>query len=196
MIEEQKLEKYFNNLEDEEKIILYSLGVLDNMPIKNKMKLQKLLFLVSNIFENYSDLLDFEPHLYGPYSENLDDILEDLIKMRLVESEGSQYKLSPLGKQLYDRLKPKKELITVLEDFKLFLNDLTNEELLTFIYVSYPEFTSEAVKWNKLKEKRVQYAVQLLKKQKISFAKAVEISGLDAFDFELLTKKEGIKWKM
>ena len=195
MIEEQNLDN-FNNLKDEEKIILYSLGVLDNMPIKNKIKLQKLLFMTSNVFEDYGDLLDFEPHLYGPYSKNLDDMLENLIKIGFVSQTKSQYKLTPLGEQVYLRLSPKKGLVSVLEDFKSFINDLTNDELLTFIYVTYPNFTTEAIKWNELKEKRVQCAVQLLKKQKISFAKAVEISGLPRFDFELLSKNEGIKWKI
>lgn len=193
---EMKLKKYYDKLEDEEKIILYSLGVLDNTPIRSKTKLQKLLFLTSNVFDDYQDLLDFEPHLYGPYSETVDVILEDLIKMELVSLDRNQYNLTELGNELYNRLKPKEELKTVLEDFKLFLNDLTNDELLAFVYVTYPKYTAEAVKWDELKEKRVYYATQLLRKHKVSFAKAVEISGLSQMEFNLLAKKEGIKWRL
>lgn len=192
---EELLQKYYNKLEDEEKIILYSLGVLDNVPVKSKTKLQKLLFLLSNVFEDYSELLNFEPHLYGPYSESVDDLLEDLIKLGLVQHNKSQYFLTPFGMELYKRLQPKKELIEVLQDFKLFLNDLSEEELLTFVYVTYPEFTSEAVKWEKLQEKRVHYALKMLKKEKISFSKAVEISDMPYADFGLLAKKEGVVWK-
>jgi len=193
---EEKLQKYYNHLEDEEKILLYSIGALGNTPIRNKTKLQKLLFLTSNVFNEYQDLLSFEPHLYGPYSEYVEDILDDLIKMELVSEERKQYKLTALGEELYNRLKPKEELVTVLEDFKLFLNDLTNDELLAFVYVTYPKFTSEAVKWDELKNNREYYALQLLKKKKVSFAKAVEISGLSSSEFDILTKKEGIKWRI
>ncbi len=193
---EEKLQKYYNRLEDQEKILLYSIGSLGNTPIRNKTKLQKLLFLTSNVFNEYQDLLSFEPHLYGPYSEYVEDILDDLIKMELVSEERKQYKLTALGEELYKRLKPKEELITVLEDFKLFLNDLTNDELLAFVYVTYPKYTSEAVKWGELKENREYYALQLLKKKKVSFSKAVEISGLSSSELDVLTKKEGIKWRV
>lgn len=193
---EKKLQKYYTHLEDEEKVLLYSIGALDNTPIRNKTKLQKLLFLTSNVFENYQDLLCFEPHLYGPYSEYIEDILDDLIKMEIVAEDRKQYKLTALGEELYKRLKPREELIAVIEDFKLFLNDLTNDELLAFVYVTYPKYTSEAVKWEELKNKREYYALQLLKKNKVSFAKAVEISGLSSVDFDFLTKKEGIKWRI
>ncbi len=192
---ELKLKKYCEHLEDEEKIIIYSLGVLNNTPIRSRTKLQKLLFLTSNVFEDYQDLLDFEPHLYGPYSEPIDDILEDLIKLDLIVEERKQYKLTNLGNDLYNRLKPDGELKAVLEDFKLFLNDLTNDELLTFIYVTFPKYTSEAIKWNELKHDRTYYAKKLLKKHKVSFAKAAEIAGLTSMDFNLLVKKEGIKWR-
>jgi predicted HTH domain antitoxin len=194
--QERKLKMYFDSLEDEEKIVLFSIGALDNTPIRSKTKLQKLLFLVSNVFEDYKELLVFEPHLFGPYSENLDTILEDLIKMELVIKKGNSFKLSEMGYELYNRLKPKAELISVIEDFKDFLNDLSEDEILTFVYVSYPKYTSEAIKWNELKEKRIQYSISLLEKHKVSFGKAAEIAGLNTIEFGKLLKNRGIKWRL
>ena len=83
MIDENKLKRIYDSLEDEERILLYSIGALDNTPIRNKTKLQKLLFLISNVFKEYSALLEFEPHLFGPYSEIANDTLEDLHKRSL-----------------------------------------------------------------------------------------------------------------
>jgi len=193
---EETLLKYYSKLEDEEKIILYSLGVLDNVPIRSKTKLQKLLFLLSNVFEDYADLLNFEPHLCGPYSERADDLLEDLIKLDLVQHSGNQFSLTGLGVELYERLHPKKELLDVLADYKSFLNDLSEDELLTFIYVTYPNTISEAIKWEQLKKNRVSCALKMLKKSKIGFAKAVEIANMPYNDFSLLVKNEGIRWKV
>lgn len=189
------MDKLFNNLEDEEKMVIYSLGALDNTPLRSKIKIQKLLFLISNVFKEYKDLLEFEPHLFGPYSETLDYLVQDLQKLGLIEIEGSKYKLTKKGVELYHQLKPKKELMIVVEDFKDFLNDLPDEEILTFVYVSYPAYISESAKWDELKIDRIKIAVSLLRKEKVSFGKAIEISGLSASKFEEFLKKNSIKWK-
>ncbi len=185
----------FNDLEDEEKIVIYSLGSLDNSPLRSIIKIQKLLFLISNVFKEYKDLLEFEPHLFGPYSETLDYIVQDLQKLGLVEVDGSRYNLTKKGLELYAQLKPKKELMNVVDDFKEFLNDLPDDEILAFIYVSYPTYISESAKWDELKHDRVRIAISLLRKEKISFGKASELSGLSLTKFEELLKKNNIKWK-
>jgi predicted HTH domain antitoxin len=92
-------------------------------------------------------------------------------------------------------MKPKEELFKVLEDFKDFLNDLPDKEVLVFIYVSYPKFIEESAKWDELKQKRVDIAISLLKKGKISFSKAVEISGLNISGFQDVLRRKGVKWK-
>ncbi|PKP58188.1 MAG: hypothetical protein CVT88_06405 [Candidatus Altiarchaeales archaeon HGW-Altiarchaeales-1] len=185
----------FNDLEDDERIVIYALGALNNTPIRSKIKIQKLLFLISNVFKKYKDLLEFEPHLFGPYSERLEYIVQDIQKLGLIEIEGSKYKLTQKGFDLYLHLKPKKDLLKVIEDFKDFLNDLPDDEILAFIYVSYPKYIGESAKWDDLKKDCVEIAISLLKKEKVSFGKAVEISGLSSFDFEELLKKKNIKWK-
>ncbi len=187
--------KSFNDLEDEEKIIVYSLGALNNTPLRSKIKLQKLLFLVSNVFKEYRDLLEFEPHLFGPYSETVNYVLEDLMKLGLVYQEGSKYTLTEKGFELFNHLKPKKELLKVIEDFKEFLNDLSDDEVLSFIYASYPNYISESAKWDELKGNRAKFAVSLLKKQKISFGKAAEIAGLKTAEFEDLLMNAKVRWK-
>jgi predicted HTH domain antitoxin len=139
--------------------------------------------------------LEFEPHLFGPYSETIDYILESLIKLGLVKKEGSSYSLTGEGQKLVESLKPKPELINVINDFKSFLNDLSDEEILVFVYASYPQFISESVKWDDLKPKRVSIAVSLLNKGKISFLKAAEIAGMNSVDFDRLLKERGMAWR-
>jgi predicted HTH domain antitoxin len=183
------------DLVDEEKLILFSLGALDNTPLRSKIKIHKLLFLVSNVFKNFQDLFEFEPHLFGPYSETLNYLLEDLQTIGYVQIQGSEYKLTPKGYEVYRKLKPNEQLNKVLNDFKEFLNDLSDDEILTFVYVSYPKYIGESAKWDQLKKKREQVAISLLKKGKISFGKAVEISGLNVSKFEDLLKRFQVKWK-
>lgn len=188
------LEKIFDKLEDEEKLIFYAIGAL-NQPIKTKIKLQKLLFLFSNVFKDYKDLLEFDKHLFGPHSETIEYIVEDLEQLGLIKTIGSHFILSDKGQDLFKHLKPKKELLNVLEDFKLFLNDLTDDEVLTFVYVSYPNYIEELIKWEELQPKRLNIAISLLRKNKISYYKAVEVSGLNNQDFEKILIEKKVKWK-
>ncbi|MDD4211612.1 MAG: UPF0175 family protein [Clostridia bacterium] len=183
------------DLGDDQKIILYAVGALDNTPLRSKVKLQKILFLVSNLFEKYGELLDYEAHLLGPYSETVEAVIEELITLGLIKKHETNFLLTQKGIDYYQRLKPKQELLTVLEDFKEFLNDLPDDEIMTFIYVSYPDYISESIKWDELKKKRIPIAISLLKKDKVSFSKAVEISGLKMDSFEDLLKLRGIKWR-
>ena len=183
-------------LNDEEKLILFTIGSLGLAPIRSKIKIQKILFLVSNVFKGFQNLLEFEPHLFGPYSETLDYVLESLIKLGLVKKEGISYRLTDDGKKLVESLKPKPELINVINDFKSFLNDLSDDEILVFVYASYPQFISESVKWEELKPKRVSIAHSLLNKGKISFSKAAEIAGMSSVDFDKLLKERGMAWRM
>ena len=113
----------------------------------------------------------------------------------MIKIVGSNFLLSEKGKELFKHLKPKKDLIEVLEDFKSFLNDLTDDEVLTFVYVNYPNYIEESVKWEGLKPKRVNVALSLLRKNKISFNKALQISGLGAKEFEKIILAKEIKWK-
>jgi predicted HTH domain antitoxin len=200
--EEKGVDDIFSDMYEEldigEKLVLYSIGALGNSPIRSKTKLQKLLFLFSNVFEKFKEPLDFEAHLFGPYSESIDYILEDLTKLDLVEKRGSYYRLSSRGIDIYNKIRIKEikeHMKTVMEDFKGFLNDLTQEELLAFVYVTYPEYIEEAAKWDEIKEKRKEIAISLLRKNKISFGKAAEISGFNQEEFQKILKRRLVRWR-
>ncbi len=182
-------------LNDEEKLVLYAIGALDNSPLRSKIKIQKLIFLISNLFKDFQGLLRFEPHLFGPYSETLNNVLESLIRLDFVESIGSRYRLTNAGLEVYSSLKPKDELARVIDDFKLFLKDLSDNEILAFVYVSYPKYISDSVKWDELKPKRQNFAISLFKKNKVSFGKAAEIAGLNAVEFDEALKNKKIRWR-
>lgn len=145
------------HLNDEEKLVLYAIGAVDNSPLKSRIKIQKLMFLISNVFKDFQGLLHFEPHLFGPYSETLDNVLESLIRLGYVQTIGSNFRLTKSGLNAYSSLKPKPELARVIDDFKRFLNDLNDEEVLAFVYVSYPKYISESVKWDELKPRKERF---------------------------------------
>lgn len=190
-----KLKDLFDSLNSEEKIILYSIGALRNIPILSSTHLQKILFLVANIFPKIDELLEYKPLYLGPYSEEVENILEDLIKLDLVVMKGRVIQLSEKGKGIFKEIEPKEDLKNVIDDFKEFLVDIPIDYMLIFIYVFYPKYRDESFKWERLVKQRIDAAVYLLKKDKISFSKALEISGLNIKDFEELLMKRKVKWR-
>lgn len=182
-------------LDDEEKLVLYAIGAVDNSPIKSRIKIQKIMFLISNVFKDFQDLLHFEPHLFGPYSETLDNVLDSLIRLGYVQSIGSNFRLTSSGLNAYSSLKHKPELAWVIDDFKLFLNDLSDDEVLAFVYASYPKYISESVKWDELKPRRKDFAISLFRKNKVSFSRAAEIAGLNPMEFDIFLKNKNIRWR-
>ncbi len=69
MLTDQRRERIARNLSELDHAILFLLSAKDEAPIPGKIALQKEMFLVANYLDRISDQADFEPHLYGPYSE-------------------------------------------------------------------------------------------------------------------------------
>ena len=96
---------------------------------------------------------------------------------------------------IFNLMNPKREVKDAIIDFKGFLNDLTDDEVLVFVYVSYPQFIAESARWDKLKRKRIDIAISLLNKEKISFSKASEIAGIGQIEFKNLLRQRVIDWR-
>jgi predicted HTH domain antitoxin len=138
---------------------------------------------------------NYEPHYLGPYSETLENTLNSLVRLGYIEAEDSNFHLTQKGIKIFKSLTPKPELVRVIDDFKSFINDLSDNEILTFIYTSYPEYISESVKWDELKPRRVEFAISLLRNDKVSFGKAAEIAGISQIEFDRVLKKRNLRWR-
>ena len=106
------------DLNDAEKIVIHAIGALDNRPIKHKVKIQKLLYRFSGVFHDFGELLEYEPYLLGPYSEIVDNTIEDLRTLGLVQKEGNLYNLTNRGQEAYNTITAKKEMRDAMNEFK------------------------------------------------------------------------------
>lgn len=176
-----------------EKIILALLG-LDDKLIKGKVWFQKELFLVSKLDSEIQDELEFEPHHYGPHSYDAEYKLEDLEAENLVEFIGNEIYLTKKGEFLVKKILsmiPKEEL-DFLKNVKESLNDLSMMELLAFIYQTNKDMTTQSVQLTNVLKNKVQYAIVLFRKDKVSLGKASEIAEMNPREFLQLLKKKGI----
>jgi predicted HTH domain antitoxin len=167
--------------------ILAILGARNKEPVRERLWLQKEVFLIANTNRKLADASGFAPHLQGPFSESVEAALADLKSLGLVSYDeyGGQIQLTRAGEGEYERLAedmPSKVKDQV-EDIKDSFNDLTENELLVFIYYSYPEMTAESVLIRKAQENRIPCAASLYRKGKVSLEKAAEIAGMNLLDF-------------
>ena len=79
--------------------------------------------------------------------------------------------MAALSSSLIYRMK----IISLLSEYKKFLNDLPVNELLAYIYSAYPNMTEESAKYAAIKQNMEKYIFSLIKKQKISSQRAAEL---------------------
>ncbi|QKR01076.1 conjugal transfer protein [Metallosphaera tengchongensis] len=119
-------------------------------------KLQKIFFLLEK--EEGVDLgLGFEPWLFGPYSKLLQDHINALIDLGTVDVEEEEVKDVVSGmtigiKRKYvvtDNAKIANVKEDVIQFFKAWVTK-SREEILTYVYRRYPDYTSFSVIRDKL----------------------------------------------
>lgn len=182
--------KHMNNNDFEKRVLeslslpqkyaILLLNANNTKPIKGLLWYQKELYLLSKNIDKLEKETDFESDFMGPYSEIADEELEQLKLYDIFELEGYKLKLTLFGKKIANSLdksirRDEKEMISEL---KSLLNDMTQDELLCFIYYTYPEMTKESIKFDKIASKREKIALDLYRKGKISLGKTSEIAGL------------------
>jgi len=185
----------YDNLSGIQRYVLVLLQSNGFKAIKGNLWLQKELFLLSQSYEDLKEESEFEPYLLGPHSEVIEEEFSDLIQVGLVTKEGNKIKLTNLGEEISVIISEKindegKQLVS---DLKEFLNDLSEDELLGFIYFSYPEMRKESIKFQKIKGKREAIAISLYRKGKVSLGKAAEIAGMTVETFISLLKRMNIE---
>lgn len=174
-------------LNEVDRFILLLLGAKNSEPVPGPIHLQKEMFLLQNMFPNLAEETDFEPYFLGPHSEIVADEAEQLKMSGLIKAEPRNIKLTPEGKTAFEMLlkKSDKNEIHKIEEFKEFLNDLSKDELLTFIYFGYPitDLAKESIEYKQLLPRRKKLALSLYKKDKLSAQRAAQIAGEDLEDF-------------
>lgn len=177
-----------DKLNQADELVIRLLGASEKEPVPRRLWLQKELFQIAKNMPKVEDYLDFQAHYQGPFSETVEAIEERLDTKGLItrDSSSGEIKLTERGEMVDEELQENipEEVQHLIDDIKEFMNDLTKEELLTYIYYSYPEMTKQSVEKEDLDAKREEVAEQLYNKDKISLEKAAELSGMSLRDFK------------
>lgn len=161
--------------------ILELLEANDEKPVRN-VAFQKEMFLISNYIDKVNERAEFSPHSLGPYSEVSRVSMDNLVSMGLVEKKkGNAYKITPTGIKVLclkqDIFFPEEK--EAIADFKGFIDNLTNDEILLFIYASFPNFTIKSTKYRRIMKSRIKNSISIYKKGIVSLEKAAFLAGVN-----------------
>ena len=149
----------------------------NDVPIEGRLKLQKMMYLLSDKIEEIKEQSSYDADNYGPYSEVIKEEEEYLEQIGVLTSSMGKINLTKIGKEIAQEMSKNEDekTLKILNEYKKFLNDLTSNELLAYIYSAYPDMTEESVKYESLKPNMENYIMSLIKKQKISSQRAAEL---------------------
>ncbi len=161
--------------------------------IKGRLWLQKIMFLIERNVDEIQDI--FDGYYIGPFSEEVELALEQFIGSRYVKiNKNYRISLTDIGKDYARQVINvfSEEKLEMIKDMKIFLNDLSKEELIAFIYSSFPDFAKESDILEVFDGTRYKASISLLKKNKVSLEKAAEIAGYDLSTYIEKIKSESI----
>lgn len=169
-----------DDLNSAEKILLMLIGAGDNEPVPGNLWVQKELFLISQDLPQLDEYFDFKPHLQGPFSETVNNRLEDVEFLGLINRDWQGICLSERGQQLVESIRAGTHE-TVLQDInetKSLLNDLSKDELLVYIYYTHEDMTTASLEKKGLEKKRKHVAEFLLNRGKVDKETAAQLAGV------------------
>ena len=145
--------------------------------IKGRTKLQKMMYLLSDKIEEIKEQSSYDADNYGPYSEVVDEEEQYLEQIGVLTSSPGEIALTETGKEIAQEMSKNEDekILKVLNEYKKFLNDMTGNELLAYIYSAYPDMTEESVEYENLKPNIEKHILSLIRKQKISSQRAAEL---------------------
>ena len=164
-----------------------------NVPVPNRSHLHKQLFRASRRIPGTR----FKGGRYGPFSKDLAAAEDGAVLEGTVKSSDNgrgEIRLTEAGikvaKGLWSR--PKEIAGIILPAIKEHMNDMSYIELVSSIYASHPEMAKNAEDLELYKKYRVEAAVSLFIKRKISSERGSEIAGMHISDFTDMLYKNDI----
>jgi len=178
-------------LSDLEVLIMLILGASDK-PLSGT-RVQKLVFLAAHELGLIKEV-DFEPHHFGPYSDDVVAAEEELIKRGLITIIQKKRALTRTGLKLYDILKERyEELAKVVDRVINDTKSLSDRELVAYVYFLYPKYTTASKILDEVLRNKVRYLIELYRKGAISLEFAARASGLGLRKFMELLRSYGIR---
>ncbi len=184
MLEEASdLEKYLVVLlhVDNEWYDLHPLNDSDNKPIckpiRDRFKVQNTIYMLGGMYKEFLEWSRYTITDTGPFSNILEDKINHLIQINLISEDADNIQLTKKGEEYASEIiknRPKK-MLAVFARYKEFVNDMSRDELLSYLYSQYPEMTKDSVTYQNLKPDIEEHIFRLLERRKITSGKTADL---------------------
>jgi len=159
--------------------------------VRGKLWFQKEMFELSKAFNDLGEELDFDAYNYGPFSEGLEesrDMMENsgLIKELMLTDKGRE-----IARTVWELADDRKK--GIVKETAMFLENLDDDELLLYTYVTSPKMAARSDVVDRILNKRVEIALKMLEKGKVSVSLAAKLAGLPVTKMVEEAVKRGIK---
>ena len=157
-----------------------------SVPVQGETWLQKEMYALSRIFPDIEEDADFEAYHYGSFSESVDEVKDQYKNSKYVTKDPrGQLQLSAKGLELAEEVwrAATPEERRAVQEVKQAYNDMGRDELLLFMYGTYPETAENSDVRERIMANRRRLALNLYKKGKVSYQKAAELAGMRLDDF-------------
>jgi uncharacterized protein YwgA len=149
----------------------------------NKLHFHKAIFYFENLSGDKE--VSFSNYKYGGVSFELTENMETLEESGLVTKVGTKYVLTLKGEKLAKELFPgyDSETLNKLKYAKYLLNDLSDKELLFFMYMSFPETQENSIEFKNLVKDKSNWTRRLFLRGRINAATGAQWLGMNQRDF-------------
>lgn len=146
-------------------------------PVRGRLKLQTMMYLLSDKIEEVRIQSSYDADSHGPYSEVIDAEVQYLEYVGILTGNAGEIALTQTGKETAQELSKNedKKILKILDEYKKFLNDMTGKELLAYICSAYPNMTEESAGHENPRLNVERHVMSLVRKQKISSQRAAEL---------------------
>jgi uncharacterized protein YwgA len=164
-------------------VLILSIDDRTKQKSMNKLHFQKAIYYFEKLKKD--EEVFFSNFKYGGVSSELTENMEILELSGLVTKTGTRYTLTKEGERLSKELVLEYDADTLkkLEYSKLLLNDLTDKELLFFMYMMFPETQANSIEFKNLIPDRKYYVQRLFLKGRITATTAAEWLGTTTRQF-------------
>ena len=171
-------------------LLLYAAGGR----IPSRIHMQKALFIAARHVDELGEVLEFNAYRMGPWSEEVNDALENALLSGLVSESGDGISLTDQGiakaRVLWNELSERHRRI--LKDVAKFVNAMSIDELLLYIYTVYG-YGEKSDVIDKLLRRRRELAMSMFRKGLVSIELAARIAGEPLPRFVEYLKRRGVK---
>ena len=166
----------------------------DDESVRGHTMLQKMLYVLAKDIGDSDVESSFRPHDYGPYSQQVADGLDGLSKEGLVSHVPGKIALTPAGRVAAGNAGSNlnEAEVAILRECKRFFNNMTNEQLLLYIYLSYPDMAANSRVCDSIVPRAEDIVMDMVKDEKISSGRAAEILKVPFRDILYMMKRRDL----